>query len=120
MAFFLRPLFLRLLLLCVMLNLGDAPYVDELMAEMSQDLVVGSQFANDAGHSKVSKDEAGQQKVKHSVYDELISLVAMPMQQQQVFSFAEPGQDLPDTVRWLPLSACPSFIEKPPRLVATA
>lgn len=70
MAVFLRPLFLRLLLLCVMLNLGDAPYVDELMAEVGQEQAI-------AGPAKASAEQAGLHK--HSVYEELIALVAMPM-----------------------------------------
>lgn len=120
MASFLRPLFLRLLLLCVMLNLGDAPYVDELMADMSQDIAVAAQLANDATPSKASKDTANSSKTKRSIYEDLLALVAMPMQEAPAVDVVEPRQSLPAMVVLLPLSAHPSSIERPPRFVATA
>jgi hypothetical protein len=120
MAFFLRPLFMHLLLLCVMLNLGDAPYVDELMAEMSQDTAVAAQLANNATPSKSSQETVDQTKAKHSVYEDLLALVAMPMQEAPAVDVVEPRQSLPAMVVSLSLSAHPSSIEKPPRFVATA
>lgn len=120
MAFFLRPLFLRLLLLCVVLNLGDAPYVDEMMAEMSQGLVVATQSADSMTSSKISKEQAGKTKAKHSIYEELLALVAMPMQQPPALGLVEPDESLPGMVASLPPTSPPASIEKPPRFAAMA
>lgn len=120
MASFLRPLFLRFLLLCVMLNLGDAPYVDELIAETSQTAMVSAPVEDATSTAKATKEQPGHQKTKHSVYEELIALLAMPMQDQPVMCFVEPDPDLRATVLWAPLPAPASSIEKPPRSVAAA
>lgn len=119
MAFFLRPFFLRLLLLCVMLNLGDAPYVDELMADESHDVVTFVLIADDASPTN-SKEKVAQPHVKRSGYENLLALVAMPMQEQPTMGFEKPIHGLPETVWTQPQSAPPSSIEKPPRFVATA
>jgi hypothetical protein len=120
MAFFLRPFFLRLLLLCVMLNLGDAPYVDELMSEVSEELVVTTQLMGEASPSTSSKEQTAQPHAKRSIYENLLALVAMPMQEQPAMGFDAPSQDLPMAVRPLWQSAPPSSIDKPPRFAATA
>lgn len=113
MKTFLRPLLRYLLLLCVLLNLGDAPYVDEQMAEMGRDavLVLGTDTAADA--SKASLHHPA--KLKRSIYDNLLANVALPTQEPVLLACGEPAGDIPAMVLRHPPSGPPSSIDKPPR-----
>lgn len=117
MRAFLRPLLLRLLLLCVVLNLGDAPYVDELMAEMEHGSAVAVQVA-----SPDSPGDAAQQAgaASHSVYEYLLANVALPAQDPVGLSLGALPGCVPPEAPAHPLSELPSSIEKPPRWERTA
>lgn len=120
MTAFLRPFFLRLLLLCVALNLGDAPYVDEMMAEMTQDLVIATQHIDGAAPSEAPKGHAEKTQAKRSIYEELLALVAMPMQSPPALGLVEPDESLPGMVALPPPLSPVASIEKPPRSAAMA
>ncbi|GGH67524.1 hypothetical protein GCM10010975_37410 [Comamonas phosphati] len=112
----LRPLLRYLLLLCVLLNLGDAPYVDEQMAEMGQDavFVIGALAADTAADaSKASTNPPA--KAKRSIYDNLLANVALPTQEQTPLAFGEPDDVIPAMALGHPPSGPPSSIDKPPR-----
>lgn len=115
---FWRLLLLRLLLLCVMLNLGDAPYVDELIDDINQSLVIAAQI--DA--SSVASKDAGKHitKVKHSIYEELLANVPMPQDRHTLASFSQPEAVKPEAIVVQPPSGPPSLIERPPRSGFTA
>lgn len=114
MLAFLRSTLLRLLLLSVVLNLGDAPYVDELIEEMSQASTTSVQIAASGDQAQ---DPHAQVVTKSysSIYDELLANVPMPQQEAQPVSLAKLSGENPETVASrLP---CPplSSIDKPPR-----
>lgn len=115
---FWRPLFLRFLLLCVMLNLGDAPYLDELIEDINQNLIIAAQV--DAP-SAVSKDSEKQvPKVKHSIYEELLANVPMPQDRHPLLSFSQSESVKPEAIVVHPPSGPPFLIERPPRSGFTA
>lgn len=101
-----------LLLLCVVLNLGDAPYLDEMFAEMGgAAVVVAADTSADA--SKVAPQYSP--KAKRSIYENLLANVALPTREQSLPVFHEPDGAIPDVVSGHPPSGPPSSIEKPPR-----
>ncbi|MDE2419210.1 MAG: hypothetical protein KGN32_15520 [Burkholderiales bacterium] len=114
MLAFLRSTLLRLLLLSVVLNLGDAPYVDELIEEMSQASTTSVQIAASGDQAQ---DPHAQVVTKSysSIYDELLANVPMPQQEAQPVSLAKLSGEKPETVA--PRPSCPplSSIDKPPR-----
>lgn len=123
MRFFLRPLFLRLLLLCVMLNLGDAPYMDELIDELGQSMAFAT--IQDCGPESASRDrqqsvDASKASAKRSLYEELLANVPMPMLDPPSIAPIEPERRLPRVAQSPPPAAPPSFIYKPPRFSAAA
>lgn len=97
-----------------MLNLGDAPYVDELIVEMGQGVAVAMQAAPSADASKTSLQQPA--KIKRSVYENLLANVALPTQEPSPLVLGEPGGAVPETAVLSPPSGPPSSIEKPPRL----
>lgn len=113
MKTFLRPLLKYLLLLCVLLNLGDAPYVDEQMAEMGEDAVFVLAADTSVDASKASLQHTA--KAKRSIYDNLLANVALPAQEQVPLAFGEPDGAIPAMALGHPPSGPPSSIDKPPR-----
>lgn len=113
MKAFLRPLLRYLLLLCVLLNLGDAPYIDEQMAEMGEDAVFVLTADTSAEASKASLQHPA--KAKRSIYDNLLANVALPTQEQMPLAFGEPEGSIPVLALGHPPSGPPSSIDKPPR-----
>lgn len=115
---FWRPLFLRFLLLCVMLNLGDAPYVDELIDELNQSLVITA--LTDASSVTSKSAEKQVTKGKHSIYEELLANVAMPQDRHPLLTFNQPETVKPEAIVVHPPSPPPFLIERPPRSGFTA
>lgn len=118
MCAFLRPCFMYFLLLCVLLNLGDAPYVDEMMAEAAQDLVVSMRADTSTDASKAAPQHST--KAKRSVYENLLANVALPTRVRLLLTTDKAGGLAPEiAIGYFP-SGTPSTIDKPPRLVHSA
>lgn len=118
MRAFLRPFFMYFLLLCVLLNLGDAPYVDEMMAEAAQDTAVVMQADTSADASKAAPQHPA--KAKRSVYENLLANVALSTRERLPLPLDKSGGLVPEIALGHPPSGPPSSIEKPPRFAHAA
>lgn len=106
-------LFRWFLLLCVMLNLGDAPYVDEIFANGGGQLSVLTLAT--AGHADASSVAADTGKTKRSPYENLLSNVPLPAEDPPAMIFPILAGDIPTSASFhIPLPHG-SRIERPPR-----
>lgn len=106
-------LFRWFLLLCVVLNLGDAPYVDEIFEDgggLQSVLTLAT-----AGHADSSSVAADTGKAKRSPYENLLSNVPLPAEDHPALIFPILAEDVPTSPGFHISLPHGSRIERPPR-----
>lgn len=109
------PLFRWFLLLCVVLNLGDAPYIDEILADMDGQQTLVTAAASAAEHADATSPHNDAGKATRSPYENLLSNVPMPAEDVAPTVFAKPAEAVPPSAAYFVPVPPGSRIERPPR-----
>lgn len=108
-----KTLFRYFLLLCVMLNLGDAPYIDEIFAETN--LPVNVSIADSQQGAQADPQNAEHPVLaQHSVYENLLANVPLPTREINLALQQTSQETPPASAFYLPSPPC-SRLERPPR-----
>lgn len=112
-----QTLFRYFLLLCVVLNLGDAPYIDEIFAETN--LPVNASIADSQqGVRTDSQDVEHPVLAHHSVYENLLANVPLPTREMNL-ALQQTSQETPSASAFYLPSPPNSRLERPPRQTQT-
>ncbi|MDE2599075.1 MAG: hypothetical protein KGL40_05580 [Rhodocyclaceae bacterium] len=113
-----QTLFRYFLLLCVVLNLGDAPYFDEIMEENSQPIHVS--MADSPQESKAAPQDIDHPALAHhGGYENLLANVPLPTREMS-FVLRQTSQEAPQAVAFHLPSPPSNRLERPPRQTQTA
>ena len=101
------------LLLCVVLNLGDAPYVDEVLTDAGRTPAFAPGTSADHGQASSPHDSAGRGQL--SPYENLFANVPMPAEDIAPPEFNKPSDAVPHFAGFSVPAPPISRLERPPR-----